>query len=71
LSSDFDPVLEVINDAAQAYKGAMPDDRWKEPYTSSEELRKEIEAGVRFFEWMEGEHLLGVAEFRLLGTVPW
>jgi GNAT superfamily N-acetyltransferase len=61
LSSDFDAILEVINDAAQAYKGVIPADRWKEPYMSVEELKKEIEAGVRFFGWMKGERLLGVA----------
>jgi GNAT superfamily N-acetyltransferase len=61
LPSDFDAILKVINDAAQAYKGVIPDDRWKEPYMSAEELREEIEAGVRFFGWVEGGHLLGVA----------
>jgi GNAT superfamily N-acetyltransferase len=60
LSSDFDAILRVINDAAQAYKGVIPDDRWKEPYMSADELREEIEAGVRFFGWVEGGHLLGV-----------
>jgi GNAT superfamily N-acetyltransferase len=60
LSSDFDAILEVINDAAQAYKGIIPDDRWKEPYMPAEELKEEIEAGVRFFGWVEDEHLLGV-----------
>jgi len=59
--SDFDAILKVINDAAQAYKGVIPDDRWKEPYMSAEELRGEIEAAVRFFGWLEGGHLLGVA----------
>lgn len=63
---DFDAILEVINDAAQAYKGVIPDDRWKEPYMSAEELRKEIEAGVRFFGWMKGERLLGVAGIQAL-----
>jgi len=61
LPSDFDAILKVINDAAQAYKGVIPDDRWKELYISAEELNEEIEAGVRFFGWMEGGHLLGVA----------
>jgi GNAT superfamily N-acetyltransferase len=61
LPSDFSAILEVINDAAQAYKGVIPDDRWKEPYMSAEELKEEIEAGVRFFGWTEGGHLLGVA----------
>lgn len=61
LPADFDLILKVINDAAQAYKGAIPDDRWKEPYMSAEELKEEIEAGVRFFGWAEDDHLLGVA----------
>ena len=60
LSSDFHAILGVINDGAQAYRGVIPDDRWKEPYMSAEELQKEIEAGVWFFGWVEGEHLLGV-----------
>jgi hypothetical protein len=63
LPSDFDGILEVINDAAQAYKGVIPDDRWKEPYMSAEELMKEVEAGVRFFgQW-------AWQEFRLLKTL--
>jgi len=57
--SDFDAILKVINDAAQAYKGVIPDDRWKEPYMPAEELKQEIEAGVRFFGWVEDD-LLGV-----------
>jgi N-acetylglutamate synthase-like GNAT family acetyltransferase len=60
-SSDFDAILGVINDAAQAYQGVIPDDRWKKPYMSAEELRAEIEAGIRFFGWVETDHLLGVA----------
>ena len=61
LPSDFDSLLDVMNDAAQAYKGVIPDDRWKEPYMSAEELKEEIEAGVKFFGWVEDSHLLGVA----------
>jgi GNAT superfamily N-acetyltransferase len=60
LSSDFDTILKVINDAARAYRGVIPADRWKEPYMSAEELRKEIEAGVHFYGWVEDERLLGV-----------
>ena len=36
---DLEGILEVINDAAQAYKGVIPHDRFKEPYMPSEELR--------------------------------
>jgi GNAT superfamily N-acetyltransferase len=66
LPSDFDAILKVINDAAQAYKGVIPDDRWKEPYMSAGELKEEIEAGVRFFGWAEGGHLLGAAGIQAL-----
>ena len=58
LPSDFDAILKIINDAAQAYKGVIPDDRWKEPYMSAEELRREIVADVRFFGWIEVGYLL-------------
>jgi len=58
--SDFDSILEVINDAAQAYKGVIPKDRWKEPYMPTDELRKEIEAGVIFYGWVEDELIVGV-----------
>jgi GNAT superfamily N-acetyltransferase len=67
--SDFDNILEVINDAAHAYKGVIPDDRWKEPYMSSAELEEEIESGVRFFGWTEGEHLLGVTGIQAIKDV--
>ena len=66
LPSDFDYILAVINDAAQAYKGVIPADRWKEPYMSAGELKEEIEAGVQFFGWVEGGHLLGVAGIQAL-----
>jgi GNAT superfamily N-acetyltransferase len=66
LPSDIDAILEVINDAAQAYRGIIPDDRWKEPYMSVEELGKEIEAGVQFFGQIKDERLLGVAGIQAL-----
>jgi GNAT superfamily N-acetyltransferase len=60
LPSDFDVILNVINDAAQAYKGVIRDDRWKEPYMPAEELREEIESGVTFYGWVEDGNVLGV-----------
>jgi GNAT superfamily N-acetyltransferase len=49
-----------VNDAAQAYKGAIPEDRWKEPYMPTEELRREIESGVEFYGWTENNALVAV-----------
>lgn len=42
-------ILEIVNDAAIAYKGAIPADRWKEPYMPTEELQEEMENGVQFY----------------------
>jgi GNAT superfamily N-acetyltransferase len=57
---DLGAMLEVINDAAVAYRGVIPADRWKEPYMPLEELRDEIAAGVAFWGWRGPERLEGV-----------
>ena len=59
-SKDFDSIYEIVNDAAQAYKGIIPADRWKEPYMPKEELRHEIEEGVVFWGCEEEGELIGV-----------
>jgi hypothetical protein len=58
--SEFSSVLKVINDAAIAYRGVIPEDRWKEPYMTAEELKEEIENGVQFYGWRENDGLLAV-----------
>ena len=57
---DFEMIYEIINDAALAYKGIIPKDRWKEPYMSREELRHEIDEGVAFWGYEEDGKLKGV-----------
>ncbi len=57
---DFDHIWGIIEDGAQAYKGAIPFDRWKEPYMSRSELSHEIRHGVHFSGWEEDGSLLGV-----------
>ncbi len=42
-------MLAIINDAAQAYRGVIPADRWREPYMPRDELEKEIAEGVTFW----------------------
>jgi GNAT superfamily N-acetyltransferase len=58
--TDFDSILRVVNDAAEAYRSVIPEDRWKEPYMSTEELREEIESGVQFYGWIEKDGLVAV-----------
>ena len=57
---DFEILHEIINDSAQAYRGVIPPDRWHEPYMSKEELRHEIESGVRFWGYEADGKLAGV-----------
>ena len=35
---DVRAILDIVNDGAAAYRGAIPADRWHEPYMSREEL---------------------------------
>ncbi len=50
----------MINDAASAYRGVIPADRWKEPYMPLEELQNEIDAGVQFWAWVLDGRIGGV-----------
>jgi GNAT superfamily N-acetyltransferase len=59
-ASEFNSMLDVINDAAEAYKGVIPTDRWKTPYMSVEELKTEIAEGVQFYGYSENSALVGV-----------
>lgn len=57
---EFHHIWTIINDGAQAYRGIIPADRWKEPYMSESELQHEIEDGVAFSGWEEDGRLLAV-----------
>jgi len=65
-ASDFERILEIINDAAEAYKGVIPDDRWHEPYMSEDELREEVDSGIRFYGWFEASVPVGVMGIQIV-----
>lgn len=67
--SDTGVIYEIINDAARAYKGATPEDRWHDPYMSYEELNLELEDGVVFWGLSENGHLVGVMGIQDRGAV--
>ncbi len=62
-------MLAVINDSAQAYRGVIPTDCWHDPYMPAEELRHEIEDGVRFSCMEQGAAILGVMGIQDKGEV--
>ena len=57
---DFDEIFNIINDAAIAYKEVIPPDRWHEPYMPKEELKAQIEEGVRFSCYVDNNEIIGV-----------
>jgi len=57
---DPDPIGAVINDAARAYRGVIPADRWHDPYMPREELVAEMRAGVKFFCLRQDGRVVGV-----------
>lgn len=58
--SDIPVIESIINDAAQRYRGAIPDDCFHAPYMPRHELESEIAAGVSFWGWEDRGELLGV-----------
>jgi len=58
--ADVAEIDVIINDAARAYRGHVPDDCLHDPYMSRAELLHEIGSGVRFSAWDDGGQLLGV-----------
>lgn len=55
------PAIEtIVNDAAKAYRNAIPADCLHEPYMPRQELLAEIAAGVQFWGWEDAGSLIGV-----------
>ena len=67
--SDFNTIFEIINDAALAYRGVIPQDRWHEPYMSLAELRAQIDDGIVFWGLERDGQLLGVMGIQDKGDV--
>ena len=42
-------MLEIVNEAAKAYDGNIPSDRYRQPYMPLQELVQEIDDGVSFY----------------------
>ena len=57
-------ILEIVNAAAEAYRGVIPPDCWHEPYMPAGELDDEIAAGVAFWGFETDGELVGVMGFQ-------
>jgi GNAT superfamily N-acetyltransferase len=67
--ADVPAIFAIVNDAAQAYRGVIPADRWHEPYMPMAELEGEIAAGVQFWVAEEDASVLGVMGIQDKGEV--
>jgi GNAT superfamily N-acetyltransferase len=62
-------ILTIVNAAAEAYRGVIPDDRWHEPYMDLRELDHEIGRGVAFWGYDADGVLVGVMGIQPLDDV--
>ena len=59
LVEDKDRLYLIINEAAKAYKGKIPADRYHEPNMPLDELEREM-GRITFYGWEEGGQVVGV-----------
>ncbi|MDX6523750.1 MAG: hypothetical protein QOI17_1263 [Gaiellales bacterium] len=62
-------ILTIVNAAAEAYRGVIPDDRWHEPYMDLRELDGETGNGVAFGGYDADGVLVGVMGIQPLDDV--
>jgi len=67
--TDFQSLLNLVNNAAVAYRGKIPNDRWKEPYMTAEELIREIGGRVQFYGWIEHDVLVAAMGIQAVNDV--
>lgn len=66
---DEPQICSIINDAAEAYRGIIPADRWHEPYMPLEELKRQVAQGIAFSGYEAEGELLGVMGIQDRGEV--
>jgi GNAT superfamily N-acetyltransferase len=68
-AQDLPQIFAIVNDAAQAYKGIIPADRWHEPYMPLAELKEAIGQGIAFWGCESDGKLAGVMGIQDRGEV--
>jgi GNAT superfamily N-acetyltransferase len=65
---DISRIYSIINEAAKAYEGVIPTDRYNQPYMPLDELEQEMEQMI-FFGWEVDSELVGVMGFQAIKDV--
>lgn len=58
--SNLDCIFKIVNTASVAYMGVIPNDRYKKPYMSKVELKKEMGDGVVFYGFFKQSKIIGI-----------
>jgi GNAT superfamily N-acetyltransferase len=67
--ADVPDMVAIIDAAAQAYRGVIPDELFHAPYMSPEDLLGEIAAGITFFGATQDGSITGVIGIQDKGDV--
>ncbi len=67
--ADFEVILTVVNDAAEAFRGVIPADCFHDPYMPADELAAEIAANVEFWGLEAAGEVVGVMGLQSLAEV--
>ena len=67
--AELDDVCALVNDAAVAYRGVIAADCWNEPYMPIDELRRDVDDGVRFWGFFDDGQLVGAMGLQDVGEV--
>jgi GNAT superfamily N-acetyltransferase len=68
--ADLPRILHIVNEAATAYRGVIPDDCYQNPYMPAEELLAE-RLEMTFFGWEESGEIAGVIGYQPIeGSAP-
>jgi GNAT superfamily N-acetyltransferase len=62
-------ILAIVNAAAEAYRGVIPEDRWHEPYMAEADIDRELEDGVVFWGLEADGKLVGVMGIQAVDDV--
>jgi GNAT superfamily N-acetyltransferase len=62
-------ILAIVNAAAEAYRGVIPADVWRDPYMPGDELAEELAAGVVFWGKESDGELIGVMGIQVVRDV--
>jgi GNAT superfamily N-acetyltransferase len=67
-AGDTQKIYFIINEAAKAYDGVIPADRYHQPYMTMDELQREMKR-MTFFGWEVNGELVGVMGFEPIQDV--